>query len=403
MKKKQTSYFLTLIFLIILSQGINAQWVQQNSGTTSDLYSIYFTDASHGVATGINGLILKTDNGGQLWQNVASNTANHLVSVFFPSYNVGYAAGYAGTVVKTMDGGNSWTVLNTGTTSYINTLYFFDDSTGFAAGNDALIIFTSDGGNTWQPRANGTNSLQDIYKLSFVSPQLGFAALSENPYHGILKTTDGGNSWEKDTIGLNMPFSIFFTDASTGYAVGSFNHIWKTTNGGEDWTGLDSSNGGTYNDVFFPAPGTGYVIGEQGVILKTTDGTTFQPEVTNSTGSLRSVHFPELSTGYVAGLGGLILKKGINTAISDNNFPENNLIIYPNPSKDEISFATPANASIRIATINGQLLRTVASSAEKTSLDISALPKGVYMIEIRPNNTTGKEEVKLFKGSFIKE
>lgn len=403
MKKKLTRYGLSLTLLIILSQGIKAQWVQQNSGTTSDLYSIFFTDASHGVATGIDGLILKTDNGGQLWQNITSNTANHLVSVFFPSYNVGYAAGYAGTIVKTMDGGNSWTVLNSGTTSYINSLYFFDDSTGFAAGNDDLIIYTDDGGITWQPRANGTNSLQDIYKLSFVSPQIGFAALSENPYHGILKTTDGGNSWEKDTIGYNMPFSIYFTDASTGYAVGSFNHIWKTVNGGEDWTVQDSSYGGTYNDVFFPSPGIGYVIGEQGKIKKTTDGSTWQSETSNTTGSLRAVYFPDVNTGYVAGLGGLILKKGINTAISDNSSSENNLIIYPNPSKNKISFATPANASIRITGTGGQLLRTVASSADKTTLDISALPKGVYVIEVRLNSNAGQEEGRLFKGSFIKD
>ncbi|MDD3878245.1 MAG: YCF48-related protein [Bacteroidales bacterium] len=400
MKKQHLLFIFYFCLTTLINLKVQAQWLQQNSGTTSHLYGVYFTDENNGVAVGINGIILKTNNGGQLWQNISTSNSNHLVTVFFPSSNIGYAAGFAGTIVKTIDGGNSWTLLNSGTTSYINSLYFFNDSTGFAAGNDSLILFTNDGGITWQLKNNGTNSNQSIYKLSFVSPQIGFASISENPYHGILKTTNGGNNWEKDTIGLNIPFSVFFTDASNGIAVGSFNFIWKTVNGGEDWMAQDSSLGGTYTDVFFPVNGIGYVIGEQGKIVKTMDaGSTWIPEISNSTGSLRSVHFPDLNTGYVVGLDGLILKKGTNTFENEVFNTNTELMVYPNPFITSATIAfenhTNENFTLDIFNIQGvQVNKKENITNNFVHLSGSELSKGMYFFRL-------KNEVKCYFGKFV--
>ena len=396
--KRKIIFSLFLFSLINISiHTVKAQWVQQNSGTSNHLFGVCFTDANHGVAVGLNGIIVRTINGGQLWQNASSPTTNHLVTVCFPSPGVGYAAGNGGAIVKTTNGGSDWTLLNSGTLSYINSLHFFNDTAGFAAGNNDLIIYTNDGGNTWSPRTNGTNSNQNINKLSFISDQIGYAAISENPYHGVLKTTDGGNSWVKDTLGFNLPYSVFFTNASTGFAVGTFNHIWKTVNGGQNWTVTDSSNGGCYYDVFFTNPATGYVIGDQGMIMKTTDvGSNWQQETTNTTTSLRSVFFTDAINGYVVGLNGLILKKGLNTSVSNFEKTDNNLNIYPDPASDNITIEGTQNAVVEILNLQGQLIKSFVTNDIHTTLNISALEKGMYFIEV-------KTDSKLLIKKFVKE
>ncbi len=395
----KTKIIIPLFFFYLINITGNvakAQWVEQNSGTTNDLFGVYFTDANHGVAVGLNGIILRTINGGQLWQNASSPTSNHLVTVCFPSPGVGYAAGFGGTIVKSVNGGNNWTLLNSGTLSYINSLHFFNDTAGFAAGENDLIIYTNDGGNTWTPRTNGTNSNQNIYKLSFVSPQIGYAAISENPYHGVLKTTDGGNSWLKDTLGFNMPFSVCFIDANTGFAVGSFNHIWKTVNGGQKWTATDSSNGGCYYDVFFSNPATGYIIGDQGMIKKTTNvGSNWQQETTNTISSLRSIYFTDALNGYAVGLNGTILKKGLNTSAPDIENADSKILIYPNPASDNITVEVNQKALIEILNLQGQLIKSLESEETQTTINISDIEKGMYFIKIQTNNAfTVKKFVK---------
>ena len=52
-----------------------AQWLPQNSGTTKQLKSVYFTNVDTGYAVGHNdtgdgGIILKTNNGGIDWETL---------------------------------------------------------------------------------------------------------------------------------------------------------------------------------------------------------------------------------------------------------------------------------------------------------------------------------------------
>jgi photosystem II stability/assembly factor-like uncharacterized protein len=66
--------------------------------------------------------------------------------------------------------------------------------------------------------------------------------------------------------------SVVFVDTNTGYAVGDFGTIIKTTDGGTHWTLSASGTAQHLNSVYFTDFSTGYVAGDGGVILKTTDG-----------------------------------------------------------------------------------------------------------------------------------
>jgi len=56
-----------ILSLFLFSSGINAQWYQQNSGTSNRLLTCFFLNENEGWAAGYDGSIVKTTNGGINW------------------------------------------------------------------------------------------------------------------------------------------------------------------------------------------------------------------------------------------------------------------------------------------------------------------------------------------------
>jgi hypothetical protein len=92
----------TLIVIIIITINTSgfSQWIFQNSGISTNLYSIYFLDEKNGWVTGASGTILKTENGGDNWQLIPSGTSFSLSFVKFFNENEGILAGSGGTIKK---------------------------------------------------------------------------------------------------------------------------------------------------------------------------------------------------------------------------------------------------------------------------------------------------------------
>ena len=78
--------FLLLQFTTLAQSG----WVQQTSGTTENLISVYFINENVGWAVGENGIIINTTDGGANWNPQNSNTTDDLYSVKFIDESVGW-------------------------------------------------------------------------------------------------------------------------------------------------------------------------------------------------------------------------------------------------------------------------------------------------------------------------
>ena len=80
------------------------------------------------------------------------------------------------------------------------------------------------------------------------------------------------SQWTAISSGTNnYLYSVYFTDANTGYVVG-VGTILKTSNGGETWSALSSATDKNLFEVHFPDPNIGYVVGEKGTILQSING-----------------------------------------------------------------------------------------------------------------------------------
>ena len=62
---------------------------------------------------------------------------------------------------------------------------------------------------------------------------------------------------------------------------------------------------------------------------------------------------------------------------------DENILVYPNPVKNNITIETPPHSIIEISNIQGQLIKTIATSGTKTNVDVSALPCGVYVVQVK--------------------
>lgn len=62
---------------------------------------------------------------------------------------------------------------------------------------------------------------------------------------------------------------------------------------------------------------------------------------------------------------------------------ESLLIIYPNPANSKITIESQQHELIEISNIQGQLIKTLAIKGNKTNVDISTFPSGVYIIKAK--------------------
>ena len=98
----------------------------------------------------------------------------------FPNADMGYAVGLYGTIVKTYDAGKVWTVLSTGiySSSYaFLSDYFLNADTGYIGGGiiggDGSIWKTTNGGATWTAEPGVSDSY--FYSVFFTNADMGFA------------------------------------------------------------------------------------------------------------------------------------------------------------------------------------------------------------------------------------
>ncbi len=121
----------------------------------------------------------------------------------------------------------------------------------------------------------------------------------------LLLTYDNGTTWDLNQIKTLKNFkSIWVKNPQEIFVVGSYDNsgteLYKTNDGGANWT-LDYENNAVgANDIHFASDSVGYIVGNIGKVLKTTDaGTTWLDFSTPSiTGSLKTVWFTSPDTGF---------------------------------------------------------------------------------------------------------
>jgi hypothetical protein len=154
----------------------------------------------------------------------------------------------------------------------------------------------------WVDISSNLFPVDDFYSdglsfVFFVNEDTGWVASTQDIYY----TTDGGQTFEKQTLPINGDYgmSIYMFDANHGYIGGKSGYIYKTENGGNDWT-LFGSTGTWVLDIDFP-PGstTGYCCGESGSFWEISPNGLTKIE-TGLSGTMIGVSCPSIGNTFVS-------------------------------------------------------------------------------------------------------
>lgn len=209
------------------TDGGASWWTPVVNGNLTRVRAFHFADANKGWAVSDEGVLFRSIDGGNTWQNQEQRfwSAN---DIRFLNGETGFIVGDSGTVQRTEDGGATWSPRPTGVYQALNRVTFVDATTGWAVGDEGTAITSTDAGLTWS--AVPVPSRQRLVDVTFVGPLHGWIVGEEGT---VLATVDGGKTWAAESSGFSRSLrSAFFLDAHTGWIVGSGGAVLATATGG---------------------------------------------------------------------------------------------------------------------------------------------------------------------------
>ncbi len=298
--------------VVTLSAYLALGWTPQASGVTARLRGVSAVSADVAWASGTNGTVLRTTDGGSTWQRLSVPDSGQLDFRDIDAIDgrtafvLSIGRGDASRIYRTTDAGATWDLqfANPDPKAFFDAMAFWDANRGVAFSDSVdgrfLILMTSDGGRTWARvpedglppaldnegafAASGTNVA--VYGREHVWIGTGAASRSR-----MLRSADGGRTWAiADTPlasgAFSGIFSVAFRDATHGVVVGgdyrkeaeAVDNAAITSDGGATWTLIKESGLSGFRSVVAPVPGaerSWMAVGPSGADISTDDGHTW--------------------------------------------------------------------------------------------------------------------------------
>jgi photosystem II stability/assembly factor-like uncharacterized protein len=174
------------------------------------------------------------------------------------------AVGQRGHVVYSDDGGATWQQANVPVASDLTAVFFVDAKQGWAVGHDGVILHSGDGGETWNLQLSGRTA-NDLL-VAAMERKVAAEPSSED----AKKLLAEAQRYKEQ--GADKPFlDVWFADSNDGYAVGAYNLLFHTSDGGKRWEPwFDRADNPKFFNLYAigKAAGDLYIAGEGGVVLK---------------------------------------------------------------------------------------------------------------------------------------
>ena len=288
-------------------------WIPQKSGVTARLRGVSAASDRVVWASGANGTIVRTADGGETWQQHPIPGTERLDFRDIDAVDTGIAyvlsigPGDASRIYKTADAGKHWSrqFVNDDPKAFFDAMAFWDWRHGIAISDSVdghfVIITTRDGGATWTRvppdglppalpnegafAASGTN-------ISVQPGGKAWIGTGASTTARVLRTADWGATWAiADTpVAASASagiFSVAFRDALHGITVGgdyrkesdAVDNAATTSDGGVTWTKATGLGG--FRSVVAYAPHAvqplAIAVGPSGADVSMDDGRTWTP------------------------------------------------------------------------------------------------------------------------------
>ncbi|MGL5985842.1 MAG: PKD domain-containing protein, partial [Burkholderiales bacterium] len=228
---------------IVRTVNGGVSWLNQYTGTSAALNALRTIDANTAWAAGDHGVILKTTDGGSTWAPQSSGASVSLQGLTALDANTAWAVGAEGVIVKTTDGGATWQRQSSGVPDALTAVYALDANRVWAVGVAGTFLFTNDGGANWVVRCTAASDIfRSVHAADSNTVWISGASGSSGGLGSLLlKSTDGGLSWTPQTAASNeMLNRVVVADASNVWLTGADGKLYRTTDGGSNWTQVSS-------------------------------------------------------------------------------------------------------------------------------------------------------------------
>ena len=222
---------------------------------------------------------------------------------------------------------------------------------------------------------------------------------------GVFYSTDGGLSWAdnnpstmtKSTVNVEIDRNDPTQSTWLAFvsATGNLGGVFRTTNKGVNWTQVYNSP--VLSGSFHPSLANEMYIctTKSGLVYATNTNSnsfTITPVTSYPFRNPQKVFFNpyNINEVWVTSFGNGI-KMGttnIPTAISENNFNNNEFTIYPNPTNNILNIVLSENIDVNkiiIYDVTGKEIKSVSIKINSKDIqtDVSSLPKGIYLLTLQ--------------------
>lgn len=171
------------------------------------------------------------------------------------------AVGARGLILVSVDAGGSWRQAPSPVSTDLVSVRFVSATTAWVVGHDAVILRSDDGGENWR-RVHDGRSVLKLLREAY--PAATAPKLAQEVEAGAQQSATA-DVWP-------APFlDIWFENAQSGFAVGAFGLILRTSDGGQHWQPwLEHVDNEKRFHLYGMGgrPGQVYLAGEQGLLLR---------------------------------------------------------------------------------------------------------------------------------------
>ena len=247
-----------IIFILLSSAVVFAQWQQLNFPVESDVQCFAVDSGSNGINSPIifagtwgNGVLRSSDNGGS-WTQINEGLSDMFVYSLAVTPNANGTTGchlYAGTdfgIFLSTNSGTNWVEIDSGLTNM--TIYSI-------AALDTIIIAGTNGDGVFRSANNGKSwshidsvvagmFVYSIFILPSYSGTDGSNIFAGTWGNGVFLSTDKGISWTPASTKTSVAYTRHINslvgcstrEGTNLFAAGAGNGIFRTTNNGTTWT-----------------------------------------------------------------------------------------------------------------------------------------------------------------------
>jgi len=399
-------------------------WTIQFSGITSILYGSKAVNQFVGWIGGAVGRVLRTTNGGTLWNSVGGGSigTQRVQSLDALDANTAVVTANSQTsasIYRTTNGGTSWSQVFSQLNGFLDAIHMYSPTSGIAIGDPVdgkwTILRTTDAGTTWSriPTEPAHDASEFAWSAAFVgTTHIWFAASSNTIYRSI----DGGQSWSI----ITTPFvfrSIWFNDTLNGIAAAGANISARSTDGGISWTAMAIPGAGEVTSVA-GSRYSGFWAARGAEIYESTDqGITWDLSFAGGIGStINYMSFTDVDPGITRGwavssVGGIASWFFDNTLVVDDRDPSlpGEITLnqnYPNPFNPTTTFSfripQASYVSLKVYDILGMEVQTLVDGRQgageyRLTFEGSSLASGVYIYRLIVNSNIATRKMLLVR------